>query len=261
MELETLLLEENKGVATITLNRPDVLNAWNEKMREELFSTFEYVATNEDIRVAVYTGAGRAFGVGADVKTTFTTKPSMAGHRYGNRLLTDFMTKMERVEKPFLAAINGVCVGGGLELAMGCDLRFCSDSARLGFTENNIGLIPGATGTVRLVRMIGADKAKALIFNAELIDAGESLRLGLVTKVVPHGELMAYTMEYAEKLANKAPQALGLAKLVILNAINTDAQSAHAYETMAQSILRRTQDHEEGVAAFRERRKPNFKGE
>ena len=138
----------------------------------------------------------------------------MAAHRYGNRLLTDFMTKMERVEKPFLAAINGMCVGGGLELAMSCDLRFCSDTARLGFTENNIGLIPGATETVRLARMIGGDKAKELIFNAELVDAGESLRLGLVTRVVPHAELMEYTMEYAAKLAKKAPQSLGLAKLV-----------------------------------------------
>ena len=149
MELETLLLDEQDGVATITLNRPDVLNAWNEQMRQELFSVFEYVATNEAIRVVIYTGTGRAFCVGADVRATFSQKPSMAGHRYGNRLLTDFMTKMERVEKPFLAAINGVCVGGGLELAMSCDLRFCSDQARLGFTENNIGLIPGATGTAR----------------------------------------------------------------------------------------------------------------
>ena len=261
MNLETLLLDEQEGVATITLNRPDALNAWNEQMRQELFSTFEYVATNEAIRVVIYTGAGRAFGVGADVKSTFTQKPTMPAHRYGNRLLTDFMTKMERVEKPFLAAINGVCVGGGLELAMGCDLRFCSDKARLGFTENNIGLIPGATGTVRLARMIGVDKAKELIFNAELVDAEEALRLGLVTRVVPHDDLMAYTQEHARKLARKAPQALGLAKLVILQAGNTDAQSAHAYETMAQSILRRTRDHEEGVAAFREKRQPNFTGE
>ncbi len=261
MDLETLLLDEQDRVATITLNRPDVLNAWNEKMRQELFSTFEYVATNEDIRVVIYTGAGRAFGVGADVRTTFTQKPSMPAHRYGNRLLTDFMTKMERVEKPFLAAINGVCVGGGLELAMGCDLRFCSDKARLGFTENNIGLIPGATGTVRLARMIGVDKAKELIFGAELVAAEEAQRLGLVTRVIPHDELISYTMDYARKLAQKAPLSIGMAKLVILQSMNTDAQSAHAYETMAQSILRRTHDHEEGVAAFREKRKPGFSGE
>jgi enoyl-CoA hydratase/carnithine racemase len=172
-----------------------------------------------------------------------------------------FFDELEQIEKPVLAAINGPCTGAGLQVTLSCDLRIASDQSKFGFRENNIGLIPGAGGCSRLVKLIGYGKAKELIFTGEMISAEEAERTGLVNRVVPHDELMNHTRALAEHLLTRAPEALGLAKRVLWHSVNSDFQTGRTLEALAQSVLLKTGDHREGVRAFREKRKPRFKGE
>lgn len=259
MSHERIVYEKADGVATITLNRPEKLNAWDGKMLEEMQHAFREASSDRQVRVIVFTGRGRAFGVGADL-AIFESIEDQVSFRALNRSVTDLFRSFELTEKPVLAAINGLCVGGGLELALSCDIRLASDQARFGFTEVNIGLIPGATGTARLPALIGPDKAKRLIFTAELIGAEEAERLGLVTEVVKDAELAERTRALAAKICEKAPLAVGMAKLVITKSLSMDLDSLISYEAMCQSLLVESQDHKEGLRAFREKRKPKFVG-
>ena len=247
-------------IATITLNRPDQLNAINEEMRDDFSRLFVELQTNEDISVVIFTGAGRAFSAGGDIayfeRDWRTTKFRAENHR-----LTQFFDELEVIEKPVIAAINGPCTGAGLQITLSCDIRIASDQAQFGFRENNIGLIPGAGGCSRLVKLIGYGKAKELIFTGEMISAVEAERIGLVNRVVPHDELMTQTRSLAEHLLTRAPQALGLAKRILWHSVNSDFATGRALEALAQSILIKSEDHREGIRAFREKRKPVFKGE
>jgi len=159
-----------------------------------------------------------------------------------------------------LAAINGTCVGGGLELALACDLRLAARSARFGLPENNLGLIPGIGGCSRLVKLVGFGRAKELVLTGEIITAEDALRHGLVSRVVDDGALMAEALALAERLAGKAPQALGIAKRVLQSCVSADLQTGRTLESFGQSILIKTRDHREGVTAFREKRRPKFEG-
>ena len=247
-------------IATITLNRPDRLNAINEEMRDDFSRLFTELQTNEDIGVVIFTGAGRAFSAGGDIQY-FERDWSTTKFRAENHRLTQFFDELELIEKPVLAAINGPCTGAGLQITLSCDIRIASDQAKFGFRENNIGLIPGAGGCSRLVKLIGYGKAKELIFTGEMIAAAEAERIGLVNRVVPHDELISHTRALAEHLLTRAPEALGLAKRILWHSVTSDFQTGRMLEALAQSILVKSKDHREGVRAFREKRKPEFKGE
>lgn len=260
MEFKTLLYELEGEIATVTLNRPDVLNAVNMDMRADFTALVERLYLDEAVRVVIFTGAGRAFSSGGDVghfeKAWLTPEFRAHSHR-----LTRFFDDLEALEKPIIAALNGVTTGAGLQLALACDLRLASDRAQFGFRENFLGLIPTHGGTARLAKLIGYGRAKELIFMGELISAEEAKAIGLVNRIVPHDTLMADARALAGKLLQRAPQALGLVKRLLNSAGDVDVHSALFMESLAQSILLKTEDHREGVRAFREKRKPEFKGE
>lgn len=258
-EYKNLMVHLEDSILTVTFNRPQRLNAWDDPTLNELTQLRGEIEGNQDIRVVIFTGSGRAFGVGADMEIFDQYPTPQSLRRRGNRL-TRFFEDLEAMEKPILAAVNGLCVGGGLEMALSCDLRVAADDSRYGFPENKIGITPGIGGCVRLTKLLGTAKAKELILMGEFIDAAEACRLGLVNWVVPAGQLLEKTREIAEKLVRKAPLALALAKNIITNAANADARSGLALEKYAQSILVATEDHKEGTRAFREKREPRFVG-
>ncbi len=260
MDYKAIQFDLSDRIATITLNRPDRLNAINEEMRDDFTRLFTELQTNEDISVVIFTGAGRAFSAGGDIEY-FERDWNTKKFRAENHRLTQFFDELETIEKPVLAAINGPCTGAGLQITLSCDIRMASDQAQFGFRENNIGLIPGAGGCSRLVKLIGYGKAKELIFTGEMIPAAEAERIGLVNRVVAHDHLMNQTRALAEHLLTRAPEALGLAKRILWHSVNSDFATGRMLEALAQSILVKSSDHREGIRAFREKRKPEFKGE
>jgi enoyl-CoA hydratase len=260
MPYKAIHFDLSNRIATITFNRPDRLNAINEEMRDDFSRLFSELQTNEEICVVIFTGAGRAFSAGGDIEYFERDWPTRK-FRAENHRLTQFFDELEVIEKPVLAAINGPCTGAGLQITLSCDIRIASDQARFGFRENNIGLIPGAGGCSRLVKLIGYGKAKELIFTGEMITAVEAERIGLVNRVVSHDDLMTHTRALAEHLLTRAPEALGLAKRILWHSVNSDFQTGRMLEALAQSILVKSKDHREGIRAFREKRKPEFKGE
>lgn len=260
MTYKTIEFDLSNRIAKITFNRPDRLNAINEEMRDDFSRLFTELQTNEEIGVVIFTGAGRAFSAGGDIEYFERDWPTRK-FRAENHRLTQFFDELELIEKPVLAAINGPCTGAGLQITLSCDIRIASDQAKFGFRENNIGLIPGAGGCSRLVKLIGYGKAKELIFTGEMISADEAERIGLVNRVVPHDQLVAHAQALAEHLLTRAPEALGLAKRVLWHSVNSDFQTGRTLEALAQSILVKSKDHREGIRAFREKRKPEFTGE
>ncbi|MDQ4075077.1 MAG: enoyl-CoA hydratase/isomerase family protein [Chloroflexota bacterium] len=258
MDFETLRYAVADGVALITLDRPESLNAVNETMREELAS-LPPLLQETAVQVVVFTGAGRAFCAGGDI-AMFEQEWRTPEFRSHSRILTGFYDFLERLEKPVIAAINGVATGAGFQLALSCDLRFAAESARVGFRENFIGLIPAVGGITRTVRLVGPAVTKELIFSADLIDATTAHAHGLVNRVYADDKLLDATLAFAEQLTRRAPQALGLAKLLVNEAQNIDLHTGRTLEALAQSILLETQDHAEGIQAFRDKRKPNFTG-
>jgi enoyl-CoA hydratase len=259
MTFTTLRYEIADGIATVTINRPEKNNAISSEMRADFRALADEVYGDDAVRVVVFTGTGKTFCVGADV-STFETDWNTPAFRANTRLLTNFFNDLEALEKPVIAAINGTCVGGGLELALACDLRLAARSARFGLPENNLGLIPGIGGCSRLVKLVGFGRAKELVLSGEIISAEEAYRYGLVSRVVDDDGLMAAARELAERLRAKAPQALGIAKRVLHSCVSADLQTARTIESFGQSILIKTTDHREGVKAFREKRRPRFEG-
>jgi enoyl-CoA hydratase len=259
MAFETLHYELKDGLALVTLNRPDHLNAINMEMRRDFTALTEELFFNDDVRVVIFTGAGRAFSAGGDLghfEQNWLT-PTFRAH---SRRLIKFFDDLEMLEKPVIAAINGPATGGGLELALACDVRFAAEEATLGFRENYIGLIPGIGGCARLARLVGVARAKEVIFAGTMLPATEAMAMGLVNRVVPAEKLVDEAHAYAHLLLKRAPQSLGLAKKILNLVGNVDQTTAVVMEGLAQSILLRTEDHQEGLRAFREKRKPQFKG-
>lgn len=259
MTFITLAYDLTDGIATVTINRPEKNNAISAEMRADFRVLADELYANEAVRVVILTGTGKAFSVGADV-SVFDTEWTTPAFRANTRLLTNFLNDLEALEKPVIAGVNGTCVGGGLELALACDLRLAARSARFGLPENNLGLIPGIGGCSRLVKLVGFGRAKELILTGEIVTAEAAERLGLVNRVVDDGALAAEARALAERLRAKAPQALGIAKRVIQNSVSADLATARTLESFGQSILVKTRDHREGVDAFRAKRRPSFEG-
>jgi enoyl-CoA hydratase/carnithine racemase len=261
MAFEFLKLEKSEGVAVLTLNRPTTLNSWNQKMRDEMREAVRDLVADSELRVLVITGEGRAFSAGEDVRgMQGLSEIGTRGFRRVARDIHNVFDEIEAIEVPVIAAINGVAAGGGLELALSCDFRFAAGTAKLGFPENNVGLIPGSGGCSRLVKLIGISKAKRLVMSGEMVPAARALEIGLIEEVFAPEELMPKSMAFARQLAAKAPLALGLAKLVLNACANVDPDTGRQLERLGQSILKKTEDHEEGAKAFVEKRKPKFSG-
>ena len=255
---ENILLERRGRVALVTINRPEKLNALNIKTREELADVLAELRVDDEIRVVVLTGAGeKAFVAGADINE-FAGRTAV--QQRAVMKAKSIFTAAEEFPKPLIAMINGFCLGGGCELALSCDLRVASEKARFGQPEINLGIIPGGGGTQRLTRLIGEGKAMEMILTGNMIDAQEAHRLGLVNQVAPVAELEAKTMELANKIAEKSPVALAMAKTAVKNAARTTLREGLDTEIDLFALCFSSEDKEEGVRAFLEKRAPEFKG-
>lgn len=255
---ENILLERRGRIALITINRPDKLNALNIKTREELADALAELRNDDEIRVVVLTGAGeKAFVAGADINE-FAGRTAV--QQRAVMKAKSIFTAAEDFPKPLIAMINGFCLGGGCELALSCDLRIAGEKARFGQPEINLGIIPGGGGTQRLTRLIGEGKAMQMILTGEMITAQEAHRLGLVNEVYPPEELEAKTMELASKIAEKSPVALAMAKTAVKAAARTTLREGLDQEIDLFALCFSSEDKEEGVRAFLEKRKPDFKG-
>jgi enoyl-CoA hydratase len=259
MEFKYVIYEKSDGVATITLNRPDALNAFSKEVVEEILHAIEDVRADETIRVVVLTGAGeKAFSAGADIKAMagMTALKARELSLMGEKLCTS----LENLEKPVVAAINGYALGGGLEVAMSCDLRIASENAKMGQTEINIGLIPGWGGTQRLTRLVGMTKAKEMVYTGKILDAKTAEQIGLLNMVVPADKFKETVRQFAQDLASKAPVAVRVAKVLINRGSDVGLESALALEREGFGVVGSSEDLKEGVSAFAEKRKPVFKG-
>ena len=258
MTYKTLLYEKADGIAKVTLNRPEALNALNSDVYNELYDVFESIEHDESVRVVILTGSGeKAFAAGSDVAEMANMDPIAA-----QKFMATIRKASDRVynlSKPVIAAISGYALGGGCELAMCCDLRIASERARFGQPEINLGLIPGACGTQRLPRLIGMAKAKEMIYLGDMIKADEALNLGLVNKVVPPENLMEAAMEWAKKLASKSSPVLAMAKTAMQTGIETDINSGLNIEARCDALCFATYDQKEGMKAFLEKREAKFK--
>ena len=259
MAYEAIRYELADGIATITLNRPAVHNAMNERMREELTACFGELARSEDARVVVVTGTGeRAFSAGADIRE-FVAPQVPVRFRDGRRRV-DFRAAMDRCPQPIIAAIRGFALGGGLELALACDIRIAGEDSQLGLTEVNLAIIPGGGGTQRLPRLVGRGKALEMILTGARIDAREALRIGLVERVVPATDVLSSAQALARTLAEKAPVALRYAKEAVVKGLGVPLEDGLRLENDLATLLRTTDDRIEGAKAFLEKRKPRFTG-
>ena len=260
MAYEAIRYELTDGIATITLNRPAVHNAMNERMREELTACFGELVRSEDARVVVVTGTGeRAFSAGADIREFVA--PQMPVRFRDGRRRVDFRAAMDRCPQPIIAAIRGFALGGGLELALACDIRIAGEDSQLGLTEVNLAIIPGGGGTQRLPRLVGRGKALEMILTGARIDAREALRIGLVERVVPATEVLSSAQALARTLAEKAPVALRYAKEAIVKGLGLPLEDGLRLENDLATLLRTTDDRIEGAKAFLEKRKPRFTGQ
>ena len=257
--LEHILFEKADRVATVTLSRAKVLNALNAELLGELDGVIDDIANDPDIGVAVLTGAGdKAFAAGADI-SELIKQDAVSGRSTAARGQRIFR-KLETMGKPSIAAVNGFALGGGCELAMACTIRIASDQAKFGQPEVNLGIIPGYAGSQRLPRLVGKGVAMDLILTGRTVDAAEALRMGLVTRVVAGGELMDAAKATAETLLKKGPLALAAAMDVIDRGYDLEFDEACNLEATNFGLLCATEDMKEGLGAFLEKRKPNFKG-
>ncbi|MFW5971450.1 MAG: enoyl-CoA hydratase [Desulfovermiculus sp.] len=257
---ELLEVHEDKGVLSLTLNRPQAMNSLSFDLLRALEEQIQSIRFRSDIRVLIITGAGeKAFCAGADLKE----RAGMSAAQVKEYIYTirNLFTDVENLNKPVIAAVNGVALGGGTELALACDIRIAADSADMGLTETRLAIIPGGGGTQRLPRIVGRAKAKELIFTGRRVKAKEALSLGLVNEVCSMQELIPKCREMAEIISEGGPIALEQAKYAINQGLETDINTGLAIESNAYWVTIPTQDRLEGLAAFREKRKPVYKGQ
>ena len=256
MDYETMLYEKENGIAVITLHRPSALNSVNTRMQAEMKEIWDDIERDKGVRVVIITGGQDCFSAGADIREEFPPGVSRPSSR-------DQFKKIEDLDRPSIAAISGYCLGGGLELALCCDLRIASPTAQFGMVELKIGAVPGAGGMQRLPRVIGVTKAKEMIYLAQRIDAEEAYRIGLISKIVPVASLIEEARKMANTMLDMPPHGLNIAKRCINEGLQINLESALkldvavAAQEMATPLAR--ENLEEGRKAFRERRKPAFK--
>jgi len=252
-----LLLEKDAAIATITFNNPKALNALTEETFSGMESLLDELETDAEIRVIILTGAGdKAFIAGGDISHLATLDAD--GARHFALLAQRVIDRIETFPKPVIAAINGYCLGGGNELAMGCDLRIAADSAKFGQPEVKLGIIPGFAGTQRLSRLVGKGRAKEMIYTGEMIDAAEACRIGLVNRVVAKDRLIEEAKALAMKMCDKSASAISLSKEAIDNGLEMDFARAARYEADLFGLSFTTADCKEGISAFLEKRPAKF---
>lgn len=246
-------LTKKDNIAVITMNRPEALNALSKAVFADLEAVLDDVENDDDVYVVVITGAGRAFIAGADIgeMAPMNVAEGLAFSELGNRLLM----RVDMMEKPTIAAVNGFALGGGCEMALACDIRIASEKAKFGQPEVGLGIIPGFGGTQRMARIIGTGAAMELIYTADTIDAQKAKEIGMVNYVVPADELMDKTMEMAHKICKNAQKAIRVSKMAIRRGIDCDISTAVTYEALAFATCFGTEDQKEGMQAFLEKRK------
>jgi enoyl-CoA hydratase len=261
MQFENIIYKKEEGIARLIVNRQEKMNALNYKTRVEMDKALEDVKTDSSVKVLIISGAGKkSFIAGADLNELALLTP-LKFEEFASTVGQRFFSKFEEIDKPVIAMIDGLCFGGGLEVALACDIRLASDSSKFGQPEINVGIIPGGGGTQRLSRLIGVGKAKELIFTGTIIDAKEAYRIGLINQIVPSEQLEEFVTSMAEKIVEKSPLAIKWAKKSINNSTETTLNAGLAYEVLVESLLFSSKDKEEGIKAFFEKRKPEFKGE
>lgn len=259
---ELLRFEIDRGVATITLNRPEKLNAFTDDMLDSWVDALEACRIVPEVRAIVITGTGRAFTTGGDVDS-FSASAELSPAQIKERLVQGIQRlprKMAEIDKPIIAALNGFATGGGLDIALACDIRFAAESARLAETYARMGLIPGGGGAFLLPRIVGMAKALEMLWSCDWVDALEAERIGLVNHVFADDELMQRTHEFARKVAEAAPLSVQLIKRVARLSIGQDLDTALDIAASNLPIARTSEDHREAVRAFKEKRKPHFQG-
>lgn len=255
--MSNVIKEKKDGIGFIWIDRPEVRNVLNQVIWRELRDAFLSMDDDDTVRVIIVSGkGGKAFVAGSDVR--YLKERSMVETL--NRETQQILSQIASLRKPTIAAINGYAFGGGCELALACDIRIASDRARIGQTEINLGLIPGAGGSQRLCRLVGLGKGLELILTGAVIDAAEAERIGLVNKAVPHEELMAEAIAMADRIKVKSPIIARLAKASCKDGYGMDMNSALLLESLYQTVAFSTDDHLEGIDAFLEKREPMFKG-
>ncbi len=268
MNFENIILKKENGIARITLNRPDRRNAVSQPMAYELLAAIEDVDKDDEIRVLVLTGAGAGFCAGADVagmtggtdKGVGTTRSTEDMRRWHSRVIGKIILGLQKMQKPTIAMVNGVAVGGGFDLALACDLRVGSNKARFMNAFVRIGLFPGWGGTWLYPRVMGLNKALEYLFTGDFIEAPEAEKLGVLNYMVLEGELEKKTMELATKIAKNPPISLRLMKLQVYKGLQMDLETAIEMASACETITLTSEDHKEGVAAFRDKREPVYKG-
>lgn len=258
MVYENLLWEIKEGIGYLTLNRPQSLNALNNAVLQELSGLLDEIAENNEVEVVVVTGAGKAFIAGADIKE-MAEKTALEAREF-SALGHEVMLKLENLPQPTIAAVNGYALGGGLELAMACDMRVASKKAKFGQPEVGLGVIPGFGGTQRLPRLIGKAFASEMLYTGGMYDAEQAYQMGLVNRVVEPDELMDSVEELARQIMSKGKIAVQLAKSAVVNGLDMDLDSALAYEKEIFALCFATEDQKEGMRAFINKEKPQFKG-
>ena len=257
MEYTKLLIEKQENICIVKINNPQALNALNTTVLSELDCAFSELASDASISAVILTGEGKAFVAGADI-AQMSTMNAAEGKAFGEKGAAVFR-KIELLDKPVIAAINGFALGGGCELAMCCDIRIASAKAKMGQPEVGLGITPGFSGTQRLPRIVGMGVAKELIYTADVINAEEAYRIGLVNKVVEPEALMDSALAMAKKIAKKAPIAVKYSKEAINRGMQTDLDSAIAIEANLFGLCFSTEDQKEGMAAFLEKREAVYK--
>jgi enoyl-CoA hydratase len=256
---KTLIYEKKDNIGLLTINRPDKMNAISSELTSELKQLLDEIESDEELRVLVITGAGdKAFVAGADVNEIVDREAKMG--RRVSKERQEIFSRIENLHVPAIAAVNGYALGGGLELALACSIRICSEKAQFGAPEVKLGIIPGDGGTQRLPRLVGLGRAMEMILTGDFIDAQEACRIGLVNRVVPPEKLMSAAMELAQKIASRPPLAVRYAKEAVNRSQEGVTGSGFALESFLHALSCTTEDKKEGVAAFLEKRKGEFKG-
>lgn len=256
---QNILVDRDGYLAVVTLNRPENLNCFDYATLLELEGVLEELHGDREVRTVIFTGAGKAFSAGADLKERRTL--SEAQVRRNVRKIREVFNKVEHLPQPTIAAINGYAFGGGMELALSCDFRYAAEDAVMGLTETGLAIIPGAGGTQRLPRLIGVAKAKELIFTARKLKASAALEYGILNGVVPAENLLAKCRELAEEMMANGPLAVTQAKFAIQQGMEVDLQTGMAIESKAYEVIIPTKDRVEALNAFVEKRNPQFRGE